>query len=57
MPEVSQGTEKPWHPQCPTCAVSMWLVEIEKMGPVERRHFECKVCDGKAILPVDRNAA
>jgi hypothetical protein len=61
MPEVLKGSqntaEKPWHPQCPACAVPMWLVEVKKLGAVERRHFECKVCDSKAVLPAHEDPA
>jgi hypothetical protein len=35
----------------------MWLVEVERLGPAERRHFECKVCDAKAVMPADKDAA
>ena len=32
----------------------MWLVQVEHLpGPryTDRLHFECKVCDGKAVVP------
>jgi hypothetical protein len=41
-------------PVCPTCTVPMWLVEVEHLpGPpyTDRLHFECKACDGKAVIP------
>jgi hypothetical protein len=42
------------HPRCPECGVPMWLTEIEHLSvnPVKQfLHFECKVCDSKAIIP------
>jgi transposase-like protein len=42
-------------PQCPICAVPMWLVKIVKHSSGEsrltRQHYECVVCDAEAILP------
>jgi hypothetical protein len=35
----------------------MSFVRIEMLGTAQRHHFECKVCDAKAILPVGHAAA
>lgn len=37
------------HPVCPTCGVPMWLIGIA--DDARQQMFECKVCDGKALLP------
>lgn len=40
-------------PSCPTCGLPMWLTEVEYISsdPLnERLHFECKVCEAKAII-------
>ncbi len=43
------------HPVCPTCGVPMWLTLIERIpdSPMlkDRLHYECKVCETKAIVP------
>ena len=43
------------HPRCPVCAVPMWLTRIVKHSSgsprLTRHHYECVVCDAKAILP------
>jgi hypothetical protein len=41
----------PTHPRCPDCAVPMWLVLVNYPGHDEQRHFECKVCDARTLLP------
>lgn len=44
-----------FHPRCPVCAVSMWLVKILHHASgdpkLTRKQFECKACDAVAILP------
>ena len=46
----------PPHPRCPTCGVPMWLTSIQHYADGDRTkdrlHYECKACEGKAILPV-----
>ena len=39
------------HPVCPTCGVPMWLVNAADDPKTRQQMFECKVCDGKALLP------
>jgi|RhiMethySRZTD1v2_1073278.scaffolds.fasta_scaffold114239_4 hypothetical protein len=42
------------HPRCPECDVPMWLTRVEHLNgsPVKQLlHFECKVCESKAIIP------
>jgi hypothetical protein len=43
------------HPQCPECALPMWLTKLEKhsSGAMKhtRLHYECKVCEAVAIVP------
>jgi hypothetical protein len=45
----------PQHPVCPTCGVRMWLTLIARFPGQsrmkDRLQYECKVCEGKAILP------
>ena len=41
-------------PLCPSCGVPMWLVEVEHLREptlIDRLHFECQVCEVKAIIP------
>ena len=40
-------------PTCETCDLPMWLVQIERVTvyQADRLHFECKVCDSRAVLP------
>ena len=50
---------EPVHPRCKTCAVPMWLVDVNHIPgdpPHERFHYECKVCDAKLVLPSDGDA-
>jgi hypothetical protein len=39
----------PTHPRCSECGVPMWLVGIDRVGPIERKLFECKACDAKLV--------
>lgn len=45
----------PKHPVCPTYGAPMWLTMIEHIPGTPlikgRMHYECKVCDAKAIVP------
>jgi hypothetical protein len=50
-PSSASGGEGPTHPPCPICGIPMWLVEVQHLGQAERFHFECKVCDAKAVIP------
>jgi hypothetical protein len=27
----------------------MWLVSVDRIGTIERKHFECKACDAKLV--------
>jgi hypothetical protein len=37
------------HPRCAECGVPMWLVAIDRVGLIERKHFECQACDAKLV--------
>jgi hypothetical protein len=42
------------HPRCPECDLPMWLIKVEHLNGNSVKqflHFECKVCDAKAIIP------
>jgi hypothetical protein len=39
----------PTHPRCARCAVPMWLVAFDRVGTIERKHFECKACDARLV--------
>ena len=39
----------PSHPRCTECSVPMWLVSVDRVGAIERKHFECKACDAKLV--------
>ena len=39
----------PTHPRCAECGVPMWLVAIDRVGLIERKHFECQACDAKLV--------
>ena len=39
----------PTHPRCAECGVPMWLVAIDRVGTIERKHFECKACDATLV--------
>lgn len=58
MPQI--GGERPplvppRHPNCPNCGMPMWLVSIQHFADgdptKDRLHYECKVCEGKAVIP------
>ena len=38
----------PSHPRCAECGVPMWLVAVDRVGLIERKHFECQACDCQA---------
>jgi hypothetical protein len=40
----------PTHPRCGECGVPMWLVGINRIGTIERKHFECKACDAMLVI-------
>ena len=37
------------HPRCAECGVPMWLVAIDRVGLIERKHFKCQACDAKLV--------
>ena len=39
----------PTHPRCAECGVPMWLVAVDRIGPIERKHFKCQACDAKLV--------
>jgi hypothetical protein len=58
MPRI--GGERPLlspspQPRCPSCGVAMWLVSIQHFADgnptKDRLHYECKVCEAKAVIP------
>lgn len=54
MLEESAGDDSSRHPSCPTCGVAMWMVKIEyrtELSYADRKHYECKACDAKAVMP------
>jgi hypothetical protein len=40
----------PKHPVCPTCAVPMWLVEMNSTDAGVEYHYECKVCSQSHLV-------
>ena len=39
----------PSHPRCAECGVPMWLVAVDRVGLIERKHFKCQACDAKLV--------
>jgi hypothetical protein len=39
----------PPHPRCAECGVPMWLIGIDHVGQIERKHYACKACDAKFV--------
>jgi len=27
----------------------MWLVAVDRVGPIERKHFKCQACDAELV--------
>lgn len=50
-PATEAKTDRGRHPLCPTCGVPMWLIGVPDNPNAQQQMFECKVCDGKALLP------
>ena len=40
----------PKHPKCPSCAVPMWLVEMNSIEAAVQYRYECKVCSHTELL-------
>jgi transposase-like protein len=40
----------PKHPICPSCAVPMWLVEINSTPAEVECRYKCKACDRTILL-------
>jgi hypothetical protein len=53
-PRDNVPSDKPSHPNCPTCGVPMWLVKVELGEIADLHQFECKVCDRKAARTIPR---
>jgi hypothetical protein len=50
LDDFLEARSEPKHPRCTTCAVPMWLVDVNHIPgdpPRERRYYECKVCAAK----------
>ena len=44
----------PTHPRCAECGVPMWLIAVDRLCAIERKSFECKVCDAKLVTHENR---
>jgi len=44
------GKDLPKHPVCPSCAVSMWLVEMNSTHAGVECRYQCKACDHTILL-------
>jgi hypothetical protein len=48
----SLGEDFPKHPKCPSCAVAMWLVEMNSSDTGVECRYQCKACDRTIVLNV-----
>jgi hypothetical protein len=48
----SLGEDFPKHLECPSCAVAMWLVEMNSTHAAVECRYQCKVCDRTIVLNV-----
>ena len=44
------GEDFPEHPVCPSCAVPMWLVEMNSTPAEVEFRYQCKACDRTTLL-------
>lgn len=44
------GKDFPKHPECPSCAVPMWLVEMNSSPEGVECRYQCKACDHTILL-------
>ena len=44
------GKDFPNHPICPSCAVPMWLVEMNSIDSGVQYRYECRVCSRTELL-------